>query len=289
MQNIIINLNKPVNMSSQQAVTKIKKLFNARKAGHSGTLDPIASGILLVCLDEATKVTRFLSDIEKEYVVKMKFGERTDSYDSTGKVIEKRPFDFLTERMIFDTLKKFTGAIKQKPPLYSAIKVKGQRLYKLARKGINIDVPERTINIMEIQALAFNPPFFEFKVVCSKGTYIRTLCDDIGISLGTAAHVISLIRTRIGSFNIQDAFSFGEPENKLINAIYSIDSAISHLEEIILNPEDFKKLRNGFPYEITDKKMTFKTHYIRLKTPENNLLGIGKLENNLVKIERLLN
>ncbi len=289
MQDVIINLNKPVDMSSQQAVTKIKKLLNARKAGHAGTLDPVASGILLVCLNSATRITRFLSDMEKEYVVKMKFGERTDSYDLTGKIIEKKSVDFLTEKMIHDALKKFTGAIKQKPPLYSAIKIKGQRLYKLARKGMNIDVTERIVNISEIKALAFNLPFFEFRVVCSKGTYIRSLCNDIGISLGTVGHMVSLIRTRIGTFNINDAFSFGEPEDKLLKAIYSIDSAISHLDEIILSPEDFKRLRNGFPYAITDKKMAFKTHYIRLKTCENTLIGIGKLDNNLVKIERLLN
>lgn len=289
MQNIVINLNKPSDMSSQQAVTKIKKLFSAKKAGHAGTLDPIATGVLLICLNQATKVARFLSDLEKEYIVKMKFGQRTDTFDSTGKVIEEKNADFLTETMILNAIEKFTGAIKQKPPVYSAIKVNGQRLYKLARKGINIDVAEREVYIRKIQAMAFIPPFFKFKVTCSKGTYIRSLCDDIGIYLGTFGHMVSLTRSRIGNFNIQNAFSFEDSEDKLIKAIYSIDSAISHLNELILEAEDFRKLKNGYPYEIPNKIRHFQTKYIRLKTPENSLLGIGKLENNHVRIERLLN
>ena len=289
MQNIVINLNKPADMSSQQAVTKIKKLFKAKKAGHAGTLDPIASGVLLVCLDEATKITRFLSDLEKEYIVKIKFGERTDTFDSTGKVIETKPVDFLTEDKILSALEKFTGAIKQKPPVYSAIKINGKRLYKLARKGIYVDVPERIVNINKIQAIAFNLPFFEFKVSCSKGTYIRSLCDDIGIYLDSVAHMVSLIRSRIGIFKIQEAFSFGDSEDRLNKAIYSIDSAVSHLNEIIIEPEDFKKLKNGFPHEISNKTIGFETQYIRLKNPQNILLGIGKVDNNLIKIERLLN
>jgi tRNA pseudouridine55 synthase len=285
--NCIINLNKPENISSQQAVTKVKKLLAARKAGHTGTLDPIATGVLLVCLNEATKITRFLSDLDKEYIFRMKLGERTDTYDSTGTILARNDYHFIQESDIRRSLAKFTGNIKQVPPLFSAIKVSGQRLYKLARKGItNIQIPERMVSVHELELIRFDLPFLDLRVVCSKGTYVRTICDDLGTALGTGAHMTSLQRTKIGIFRIEESTSFSQLERG-DNVCYQIDVVLSHLPEIILSGEDFGKLKKGLSIKVCQDFVS--CQYIRLKSPEHVLLGIGRIEKNDVRIERLLN
>jgi len=300
--NIVINLNKPENISSQQAVTKVKRLFSAKKAGHAGTLDPIATGILIVCLNEATKITRFLADLNKEYIVRLKLGERTDTYDSTGRVIDRADFHFIKESDIRKVLSNFIGHIKQTPPMYSAIKIGGQPLYKLARKGLSVERPERDITVHAMDLLSFDPPYLDLKISCSKGTYIRTICDDIGNALAAGAHMVSLIRTRIGAFRIEDSVSIeGLSNNK--NPGCSIDSAILHLKEIILDEESYAKAKNGvsiicpaiclsppllMDYERVPENLSI-NQYIRLKSPQHVLFGIGKIENNRITIERLLN
>lgn len=285
---IIINLNKPKDISSQQAVTKVKKFFVAKKAGHSGTLDPIATGVLIVCLNEATKITRFLSALDKEYRVKVKLGERTDTFDLTGRLLEKKNHFSLSEKVVQDVLKKFIGQIKQTPPMFSAIKIKGQLLYKLARRGIEIKRPERLIHIYGLDLIGFAPPYLDLIIQCSKGTYIRSLCNDIGKALGVGAHIIFLERTKVGNFRIEDSASIEELSCKK-ESIHSIDSAISFLEEIILDEESYRKAKNGMPVIlVTEKKLI--NQYLRLKGGiGNTLFGIGRVEGNIIKIERLLN
>jgi tRNA pseudouridine55 synthase len=285
--NIVINLNKPQDLSSQQAVRKVKQLFTAIKAGHAGTLDPMATGVLLVCLNEATKITRFLSDLDKEYVARMKLGERTDTYDSTGKVIGRADYQAVTESDMRRILDGFTGLIKQTPPMYSAVKVGGCPLYKLARRGIVVSRPERTVTIDKIDLLSMDKPYVDLKILCSKGTYIRTLCDDVGNRLEVGAHMISLVRTRIGAFRIEDSLSF-EDLTREVPYSCSIDSAISHLGQLMLDEKAYQKARNGVPVEIC-YDILLENQYVRLKSPENVLFGVGKLENSTVKIERLLN
>jgi tRNA pseudouridine55 synthase len=300
--NIVINLNKPQNISSQQAVTRIKRLFSAKKAGHAGTLDPIATGVLIVCLNEATKITRFLSDLNKEYVVRLKLGERTDTFDSTGRVTDRADFHFIKESDIHKVLSNFIGHTKQTPPMYSAIKIGGQPLYKLARKGLSIERPERDITVHAMDFLSFDPPYLDLKISCSKGTYIRTICDDIGNALGAGAHMVSLTRTSIGAFRIEDSVSIeGLSNNK--NPGCSIDFATQHLKEIILDEESYAKAKNGVsiicpaiwlspPLLTADERVLENSsinQYIRLKSPQHVLVGIGKIENNRIKIERLLN
>lgn len=286
--NIIINLNKPKDISSQQAVLKVKKLFAARKAGHAGTLDPIATGVLIVCLNEATKITRFLSDLDKEYTVTVKLGERTDTFDLTGRLLEKKDSFSLSEKDVQDILKNFIGQIKQTPPMYSAIKIKGQPLYKLARRGIEIKRPERLIHIYGLNLVGFAPPYLDLTIRCSKGTYIRTLCDDIGNALGVGAHMTSLERTKVGNFRIEDSASIEELSYKK-ESIHSIDSAISFFDELILDEESYRKAKNGMPViPITENKLI--NQYLRLKGGAgNSLFGIGRVEGNRIKIERLLN
>jgi len=300
--NVVINLNKPENISSQQAVLKVQRFFSAKKAGHAGTLDPMATGVLLVCLNEATKITRFLSDLNKEYRVRVKFGERTDTCDATGRIIEKKICDTLRESDIRNALNSFTGLIHQTPPMYSAIKMNGSPLYKLARKGITVERAARPVTISEIEMLGFNLPYVDMRIVCSKGTYIRTICDDMGQALGVGAHMVSLVRTRIGSFRIEDSTGIEDPGSSK-NAVCSIDYALSHLGEIILDEYLYGRAMNGIPIDTACRSGNQKTNgegigafknininqYVRIKSPDRILFGIGKVEQNRITIERLLN
>jgi tRNA pseudouridine55 synthase len=308
MEDLIINLNKTENISSQKAVTEVKHLFSARRAGHAGTLDPMATGVLIICLNEATKITRFLSDLDKEYVVRLKVGERTDTYDSSGRILERRNYNFLKDDYINKTMDKFRGSLKQIPPMYSAVKIDGQPLYKLARRGMEIKRPERTINIYRLEILCIELPYIELKILCSKGTYVRTLCDDVGRALGVGAHMTSLKRTKVGIFKIEESATIEDLKYKKY-ALHSIDSAISHLNEIILDEDSYHKVRNGMPivvprleregFETTERELSsdnlYLDQYIRLKSPENVLFGIGKIRknknnyNDILEIQRLLN
>lgn len=293
--NIIVNLNKEHSLTSHDAVTLVKKLFKVRKAGHAGTLDPIATGVLLICLNEATKVTSFLSDLDKEYIMTAKLGESTDTYDAEGRVIKQ--FEISDSKFqitdIEKIIRRFTGEIEQIPPMYSAIKVSGKPLYKLARKGIEIERKPRKVKIYSIEILKAQSPFLTIKVSCSKGTYIRSLCNDIGEALGVGAHITELIRTKIGHFTINDSARLSELPEKS-SALHSIDPSLKHLPEIILEGDNLKKAKNGNPVFLSSENSLLVTrysllHYIRLKDPEGKLFGIGKILNNSIKMQRLLN
>jgi tRNA pseudouridine55 synthase len=284
---VIINLNKPSGITSRQAVTRIQRLFGAKKAGHAGTLDPQATGVLLICLNEATKAARFLTDMEKQYEARVKLGERTDTYDAEGRVIERKDISFLSEADLFEAVHAFKGIIKQKPPMYSAIKIGGKTLYKLARKGIEIDRPDRTVHVYDIRITAIDIPYFDMAISCSKGTYIRSLCDDIGRRLGTGAHMAGLERTAVGSFNIKDSFSFDDlaEDEKLY---CSVDQALSKLPEIKLAEDDYKKAKNGVKVRAGSYDHS-NGEFVRLKDPAGNLFAVGRAESNIISIERVLN
>jgi tRNA pseudouridine55 synthase len=289
MMNIIVNLNKPRDISSHAAVSKVKRLFGAKKAGHAGTLDPVATGVLLVCLNEATKITGFLSTLEKEYRVRLKLGERTDTYDGTGKVVETLNVPQLNEADILDILPGFTGEIQQTPPAYSAVKISGKPSYKLARKGLEVILQPKTVYITSLELLGFHSPYIDLHVSCSKGTYIRSICNDIGIALKTGAHMISLERTRVGDFRIDASATLQELEQNK-SGIYTIDSALNHMKELILDENLFRKTRNGVPIEVQDSEILLQTDdYIKLKDPTKNIFGIGRFDGRRILIERILN
>jgi tRNA pseudouridine55 synthase len=295
-KHVIINLDKPKGISSQQAVTRVKKIWNVKKAGHAGTLDPLACGILLVCLSEATKITRFLSDLDKEYLAVMKLGEKTDTLDSEGEVIRTvRDFSVRSEE-IEEVLSRFCGIIQQTPPMYSALKRSGMPLYKLARRKIAVVRPEREVQIHSIEMTGFNLPFVEIKVSCSKGTYVRTLCDDIGEVLGVGAHIIALRRTRVGRFLINNAISVEGLEEmsqhylsmNTIPSVLTINDALKHLAEITLTQSDFRDARNGIPLRFYGEHHCDSESFLRLNDPIGNLFAIGRLSQGNIKIERRL-
>ena len=197
-------LDKPVGLSSNAALQQAKRLFNAAKAGHGGTLDPLASGLLVVLFGEATKFAGPMLDADKEYLATLKLGQTTTTADAEGEVLETKPVA-VDRRDVEAALQRFHGAIEQVPPMHSALKRDGVPLYKLARKGESVERPARRVEIHELQCLAFEAQRIEIRVRCSKGTYIRTLGEDIGAALGCGAHLAALRRTASGRFGVRDA------------------------------------------------------------------------------------
>ena len=184
MINGVIIVNKPKNFTSQDVVSKVKKILNEKKAGHTGTLDPMATGVLPILVGNATKLSKYLIEHNKTYVAKIKLGQKTDTGDVEGTVIEEKPVTDISLDKVEKVLNSFIGKQKQIPPIYSAIKINGKKLYEYARNGENVEIPEREIEIYSIKLLQLNEEI-EFEVSCSKGTYIRTLCEDIAKALGT--------------------------------------------------------------------------------------------------------
>lgn len=287
---LVVRFNKGRNSTSRNAVTAVKKLFKVRKAGHAGTLDPCATGLLLICLNEATKITRYLSDLDKEYVATAKLGESTDTYDAEG-AVTRRVSAALTRNDVESVVRQFVGDISQTPPMYSAVKINGRPLYELARQGIEIERKPRVVTIHSIEILEFEMPYLKLRVSCSKGTYIRSLCNDIGNALGVGAHVSELVRTRIGDFKLEDAATLQELPGKTA-ALHTIDTALKHLREIIVDSGQYSRASNGNPVPVgaAERQMALEmavSPFVRLRNPDGNVFGIGKVTADSIKIERL--
>ena len=277
--NGIILLDKAKGESSNYALQRIKRLFHAKKAGHTGSLDPLATGVLPLCLGEATKISQFLLDSDKRYMAKVKLGERTDSGDSEGVVIDvQRRIDVDYDALV-QTLTKFEGEIKQLPPMYSALKHHGVPLYKLARKGISIRRKARAVTIHKIGLMNFDNNIAEIDVTCSKGTYIRTLADDLGQELGCGAHVIELRRLQAGVFSIDQCRGSNELEkikesfglSGLDKVIVPMERAVEKLPEVVLASETARDIRNGQAVSFHELP---KSGLVRLYEKEN-FIGIG--------------
>jgi tRNA pseudouridine55 synthase len=233
--NGLLLFNKPSGMTSNYALQKVRRCYDANKAGHTGSLDPLARGLLPLCFGEATKFSGFLLNANKRYEAEIILGVGTDSGDSDGKIISRNSDQNITKQNILDSLIKFKGEIEQVPPMYSALKHNGQPLYKLARQGIEIERKARKITIFDISLISFtdgDQPCFKIDVTCSKGTYIRSLAIDIGAQLGVDAHISGLYRTEVGGFSIDNAVS--------INDINPDDDKIS--TEATRDPSFYNKL-----------------------------------------------
>ena len=202
--NGVIVVDKEKGKTSFDEIRKIRKEFNIKKVGHIGTLDPMATGVLPILVGEATKLSDYLMNHDKEYVAILSLGEKRDTGDSEGKIIETKKVPDLSEKNVKEILKSFEGEISQIPPKYSAIKVNGKKLYEYARSGEEIEIKPRKVNIFEINLIEIKENSITFKVHCSKGTYIRTLCEDIAEKLGTVGYMSSLRRTRVGNFTLED-------------------------------------------------------------------------------------
>lgn len=248
MKGVVI-VDKPAGITSHDAVDRVRKLLGERKAGHTGTLDPMATGVLPVCVGEATKIASFLTGDDKVYEATMRLGVRTDTLDMTGKVLEEQE-PRATEADVKAVLAAFAGTITQVPPQYSAVKVRGKALYKWARKGIRVEAPAREVEIREILLQGIELPRVRFTVTCSKGTYVRTLCADMGDRLGCGAALEQLRRTRSGIFRLQDAVRLdGESDDgiraRLEQGLIPMNRALPGLRDIVIPPLLEQKLAKG--------------------------------------------
>lgn len=289
--NGIIIINKHKGCTSHDIVYKVKKMFN-EKVGHTGTLDPMATGVLPLLIGKGTQCSKYLINHDKIYNVTLQLGEKTDTADSEGKVIETKEVKekTLKKENIEKILEKFKGKQEQIPPIYSAIKVNGKKLYEYARKGQKVEIKPRKIEIYNIELLNINEKQkqIEFQVSCSKGTYIRSLCEDIAQRLGTVGHMLELKRIQVGNFNIKEAITIEQLENNIDNKEF-IEENFIQFEEIFKNKEkielDDRKLRlflNGVQLTSDKKEGIYKIYN------NNKFIGIGIVENKLLKRDIVL-
>ena len=247
-------LDKPVGISSNRALQDVKKIYKVKKAGHAGTLDPLASGLLLVLFGEATKFAGPLLDADKEYVATVKLGEKTATGDAEGEVIERSSVQ-ASESAIQETLKKFMGGIEQVPPMYSALKRGGVPLYELARRGESVERQARRVEISVLEKIRFEAPLLELRIRCSKGTYIRTLAEDIAAALGTVGHLAALRRTASGAFQVSEAVGLealeGMGEKERASRLLPLTALLAGLPRAELDPAAETRFRKGqaLPYE----------------------------------------
>lgn len=278
----ILNINKPAGITSYDVVDVIKKLFIGSKVGHTGTLDPVATGVLPILIGDATKLSDNLTAENKAYRVKMLLGVETNTYDITGKIVFASVVN-KDEIYIRERIKRFIGVQEQVPPMYSAIKVEGKRAYQYAREGKEIELKPRTIEIYDINNIAVDLKKREvtFDVYCTKGTYVRSLVNDIGKKLGCGATMIDLTRLRNGNFYIEDSIplydflklNFEEMQKKIVG----IDEYYDDLKKVIMEKDEYTKFLNGvkLPYEEQDKLV--KVYY------DNKYRGLGQIKDNILK------
>jgi tRNA pseudouridine55 synthase len=290
----VLLLDKPEGMTSNQALQEVKFLYKAAKAGHTGSLDPLATGLLPICFGEATKISAFLLDADKHYRVRVKLGETTTTADAEGEVLETRDPSGVTEAQVLDVLKDFLGEQQQLPPMYSAIKHKGERLYKLARQGVEVEREPRTIHVHALTLTSFALPEFEMEVHCTKGTYVRTLAEDIGKQLGCGAHVSALRRTGVGPYDDQTMhemesvqLAFREKRFAEMDAwLLPLESALLEWPEVELTPDAAFYLKQGQPV-LVPKAPT--SGWVRLYANQHEFLGVGQiLDDGRVAPKRLM-
>ncbi|TVO71255.1 tRNA pseudouridine(55) synthase TruB [Sedimenticola selenatireducens] len=277
----ILLFDKPLGESSNKALQKVKQIYYANKAGHTGSLDPLATGLLPICFGGATKVSAFLLDADKRYWVRIKLGETTATGDSEGELLQQRATESVTQAVLLSVIEAFIGTIQQVPPMYSALKHQGERLYKLAREGVEVEREPRQVTIHAIKLLSCELPEFELEVHCSKGTYIRTLAEDIGEKLGCGAHVIGLRRTQVGPFSGENMIDLAGLEalaasgkEALDALLLPVDSAIKDWPEVHLNSDSAFYLGQGQPV-IVPKAPT--EGRVRIYDHTDKFLGVGEI------------
>ena len=284
--NKIVNILKPTGMTSHDVVSRVRKILNIKKVGHTGTLDPDASGVLPICIGKATKVSELILNKDKGYICELTLGITTDTYDSSGEILERyEDFNVSLEELekAFDSQR---GEIKQLPPMYSALKINGKRMCDLVRSGRSdeIELKYRDVNIKKLEILSYKDNKVMFYVKCSKGTYVRSICYDVGQVLGCGGHMSFLLRTESGKFNLDNSITLEELEifkenETLDNHLYDIDYVLSNLGLIDINPLAVKSFINGaivYPKGFIKKEFKENDKLVRVYT-KGEFLGVGKL------------
>jgi tRNA pseudouridine55 synthase len=293
--NGILLLDKEVGMTSNAALQEVKKLFYAKKAGHTGSLDPLASGLLPLCMGEATKLSTFLLDSDKVYEGVCQLGSKTTTGDAEGEIIETRPVPKFDEKSLRKVFSQFMGDIEQIPPMHSAIKKDGQPLYKLAHKGIEVEREPRQVHIFELELLEIQESGFRFRLHCSKGTYVRTLVEDIGEVMGCGAHLTGLRRTGVGPFQLEDAVTREELVHiaadqgfdGLDKLMIPMEKALENWPAVHLSENSTYYVRQGQPVQVSKAPTS---GWVRLFASDDHFIGVGQiLDDGRVAPKRLLN
>lgn len=285
----IVLLDKPIGMSSNDVLQKVKRIYNAAKAGHTGALDPLATGMLPICLGEATKFSQFLLESDKRYRVIARLGQRTSTSDADGEIIDQRPVN-ISQQQITDVLEKFRGVTDQTPSMYSALKYQGKPLYEYARQGINIPRESRKITVYQLEQIHFYGDELELEIHCSKGTYIRTIIDDLGELLGCGAHVIYLRRLQVADYPIEKMVTLQQLNQLCEKALQTNDVLSSYLDPLLL-PMD-SAVKNLFDCNITPSMAAYVKQgqavlvpgapfdgLVRITVgPQHEFIGIGEID-----------
>ncbi len=290
----IICLDKPKGMSSFMAVKRASRILGVKKAGHTGTLDPMATGVLVVMLGHSTRFIELLPEHKKSYTARVKLGITTDTLDITGEILSQSPVS-VTEEQLLSVADNFMGEIWQTPPMYSALKKDGERLYDLARKGIEVTREQRQITIEKLEIYDFDGTEFSMDVTCSAGTYIRSLCDDIGKELGCGAVMTELRRTSANGFSIESAVTLEEletlvKENKVESALTTVENALISYNEIIVTKPQANRFHNGGGLAYDRLHGDYPIGIYRVYSPEKKLLGLGEIseEKGDLEVRRVL-
>ncbi len=269
----VLNVDKPEGITSHDVVYRVRRLSGVKRVGHAGTLDPLATGVLIVCLGRATRMVEYLMGQPKTYETRIRLGQTTNTYDAEGEVTQERPIPPLSHDTLETFLTPFRGSIQQHPPAYSAIKQAGKPLYKLARQGLAVETKPRPVTIYALDLLEITLPFIHLRVVCAAGTYIRSLAHDLGQAIGCGGHVAALRRTAVGNFTAAQATSLDvlTPTN-LSQYLQPCDSAVLHLPLLSLGEAETKKLQQGQP-------IPFQPHHpiadlARVYGPQGQFVGL---------------
>ena len=282
--NGVLIVNKPEGITSQGTVSKIKRILNVNKCGHAGTLDPLATGVIPILIGSSTKISKYLIEHDKTYNAIIKLGNQTSTGDREGEIIKTAEVPELNENKIIEVLNSFLGKQIQTPPIYSAIKVDGKKLYEYARENKVIEIPKREIEIYQIKLIKFDKPknTITFEVDCSKGTYIRTLCEDIAIRLGTVGYMESLLRTRVDKFLLDESYTLDDIEKGNFKLI-GMKEIFKEYSNIQLNSRKLELFLNGvnLSFELEDGLYNIYNgeNYIGLGTVKNKLLKRDVIEN----------
>jgi tRNA pseudouridine55 synthase len=290
----VVLLDKPEGLTSNHALQKVKRLFQAKKAGHAGSLDPLATGMLPICLGEATKISGFLLDADKRYRAVCRLGVRTDTADAEGTAIATRPVEHYSDERIREVLAGFTGELQQIPPMYSALKRDGVPLYKLARQGIEVERQARTVTVYELTLIERDANTLVLDVHCSKGTYVRTLADDMGEVLGCGAHIAALRRLQVGVFEDSRMVTLDELYSLQKQGLATLDEVLLPVEaglqdwpDVHLTPNAGSYLQQGQAVFVPQIKHQ---GFVRLYRPDGAFLGVGQvLDDGRVAPKRLMN
>jgi tRNA pseudouridine55 synthase len=274
----ILNINKPAGLTSHDVVQRVRRLVGQRRVGHAGTLDPLATGVLLVCLGQATRVAEYLMRGTKTYRATVRLGIATDTYDAEGAVTWESPGLDVSEEQIVAALARLRATTSQRPPPYSAVKQAGQRLYQLARRGIEVEPPPRTIAIESLDLLAWQPPQVTFEVRCSPGTYVRSLAHDLGQLLGVGGHLTALVRLRSGHWRIEEAITLETLQSAVAShdwthLLHPLETAVDHLPRLDLDAAAVSRLVQGQAVAVADAPLA---DLVRVHAPDGALCALAQ-------------